>query len=65
MLEDAEFEIDCPNCNKGITVRVDQVGQLVTCPHCKTKIDLKDNGFTDGIADAENQINGLFDGFLK
>jgi predicted Zn finger-like uncharacterized protein len=65
MLEDAEFSIDCPNCNKKITVRADQVGKSVACPHCKETIELKDNGFTKNLHNAENQINHLFDDFLK
>ena len=59
ILDNEEFEIECPECGEVLTITVSQVGGSVICPKCKTLIHLEDDGFTDSIDDAENQINDL------
>ncbi len=35
------LEIDCPDCGKTFEISVDDIGSVVTCPHCKAKIELQ------------------------
>lgn len=40
---DSEIEIECPTCNRGLSIKLNQVGKVVQCPFCKTNIELKSN----------------------
>ena len=57
--DDIDFDIDCPHCNKKITIKADQVGSTVTCRYCKNKITLKDSGFKSGIKSANKSMHDL------
>ncbi|MDD3395375.1 MAG: hypothetical protein PHG19_12155 [Anaerotignum sp.] len=59
--DDTAFDIDCPECGKSIKISTDKVGGSVVCPHCKVTIELKDDGFTEGLDNANKAI----DDFLK
>lgn len=47
MINDAitssEIDVECPNCKKEFSIEVNQIGNVVRCPHCETDIELKDN----------------------
>ena len=38
--EDCDIEIDCPYCNKSITICMDELQEEITCPECKNVIEL-------------------------
>lgn len=59
ILENEEFEIECPECGKEIIISVSQIGGSVVCPKCETTIHLEDGGITGSIRDAENEIEDL------
>lgn len=41
-LNDLEhFEIECPECDHAFKVSIDDIGNIVTCPHCSEKIKLE------------------------
>ena len=40
---DSEIEITCPNCDKDFSIDLNQIGNTVQCPFCKTNVELKDN----------------------
>lgn len=56
-LQNAEFEIACPNCSHAVKVRIKEVGSSVTCPNCKREIHLQDNGFSQNARKAEQAIS--------
>lgn len=58
-----DMDVECPACKKPFTISSKDVGKTVKCPHCKEKIKLKDNGFSDGLQTAENEIGRMLDGF--
>jgi DNA-directed RNA polymerase subunit RPC12/RpoP len=60
---DFDFEIDCPECNKEMTISSNQAVSTINCPYCNTEIELKDDGFSDGLRSAEKAIDDLFKGF--
>ena len=33
--------IDCPDCGRSFEVKLDDIGSVVTCPYCKSKIELQ------------------------
>lgn len=42
LMEDLNtIEIDCPNCDRSFEVNLNDIGSVVTCPHCKAKIELE------------------------
>lgn len=57
------FDIDltCPNCHGSFKVSSNQVGSSVNCQFCHKTINLQDNGFSDGI----KQANKSLDEFTK
>lgn len=58
-----DIEIDCPHCNKEITISSKQAGSTISCPYCNCLIELKDDGFSDGIKNVEKSIDDLFKNF--
>ena len=56
-LQNAEFEIACPNCSHAVKVRVKDVGSSVICAHCKQEIHLQDDGFSRNAHKAEQAIS--------
>lgn len=63
MLEDAEIDFNCPNCEKKITIKIKQVGGRVVCSHCKSEIELVDDGVKKAIKEADKAIDDLFKKF--
>lgn len=59
---DLEFdiEISCQNCGKNFQISTKDIGKSVTCPHCNSVTQLKDNGFTNGIQKVNKSLNELF-----
>lgn len=37
-IEEVEFEIECPACEKEIEISMSQSGKLIKCPHCGQRI---------------------------
>ncbi len=37
-----KFPINCPKCQRKITVDAKQLGKIITCPGCKSTIHLDD-----------------------
>lgn len=65
MLEDFDFEVECPNCGSAIKVNGKQVGKSVKCKKCRETIKLEDSGFKKEIAKAEKEFKKMFDGLGK
>ncbi len=55
------IDIECPNCNKELSISINSVGSSIICPHCQQTIELKDNGITDALDKAESEINDFLD----
>lgn len=53
VIGDEEIDIDCPNCGQDFSVKLGQIGETVTCPHCggKTKLVEDSNGLNEIAAD--------------
>ena len=62
-LKNAEFEIACPGCGGAVKLRIKDVGSSVTCPHCKRKIHLQDDGFSRNVRKADQAISKLAKAF--
>jgi len=57
---DAEIDIDCPSCEKSLTISLSQIGSSVTCPNCSVKIDLqKDENFDSSVEDTNKALSDL------
>lgn len=64
LLDGQEIEIDCPNCDKEITITIGSGKSSVICPHCKQEISIDDTNLTDALEDAENKLDDLLDGLF-
>ena len=49
MTFDDDISICCPRCNKGILIEANQIGMMVTCPHCGVFLEPQDG---EELADA-------------
>jgi transcription elongation factor Elf1 len=58
------FDIECPYCNKEISISMDTVGDTVSCPFCKKDFNTKDNGILSAVEDAENDISDMLSNLL-
>jgi len=57
---DAPLDMDCPKCKKKISITLNQVGSKITCPSCKSIIELqKDNDFENSKRSADNALKDL------
>lgn len=64
LLDGREIEIDCPNCDKEITIIIGSGKSSVICPHCKQKISVNDTNLTDALDNAENMLDDLLNGLF-
>lgn len=39
----ANVNISCPKCNRKFSIKLNQIGQTVTCPSCRASIELRDS----------------------
>lgn len=44
IIDNIDFDINCPNCKKNISVKVKDIGKSVTCPSCSKSVLLEDDG---------------------
>lgn len=44
ILDDIDFDVDCPNCGKDINIKIEDVGNTVTCPSCSESVLIEDDG---------------------
>ncbi len=59
LFKNSSFSFKCPKCGTNINVKVKSVGSMITCPFCNQNIELQDDGFSNGI----NEANKLVDKF--
>lgn len=60
LIDDSKkIKINCPNCNKEIEVKLNQVGSSILCEDCNNTIELIDDGLTDKIAEANESYDEL------
>lgn len=59
-LDNEELSLGCPNCNATVNFKVKQIGSSVICSKCNSKINLEDNGFSQGLKDLEKSLKNLF-----
>lgn len=59
--DNATFELQCPKCRGKFQVSVNQVGSTIQCKFCHQPITLQNKGFTQGLQQANKDI----DKFLK
>lgn len=54
--QDASIDIDCPNCNKKVSIKVRELqsGKLISCPQCHLKFDTTD--VKKGLEDVEKKL---------
>lgn len=64
ILENMNFDVNCPNCNESISVSGNDVGTTITCPYCNVDIELQDKNFTNTVNSIENQIDDILKNFL-
>lgn len=55
--KDATFDFTCPTCNKSFDVSVSSIGKSINCPFCNQGITFEDDGFTNGLNDANTKLN--------
>jgi DNA-directed RNA polymerase subunit M/transcription elongation factor TFIIS len=55
--DDVDFDIDCPNCNRKLNIKANQVGSTITCRHCHAEIKLQDKNFKSEIKSANKAMN--------
>lgn len=60
LFDDISFEINCPECDTEISIFVKQIGSSMVCPKCHVTINLKDDGLTKELQEAEKSLNDLF-----
>ena len=60
-LDEQLTDIDCPECQKQLSISLDEVGHTVVCPNCGININLKDAGFTDEINKASKAVDNFLD----
>lgn len=65
ILENVDFEIDCPHCDEEFSVNSNQIGSTVVFPHCKGKTKLQDGNFTDTLKAANDSVDKFLDGLFK
>lgn len=56
-LDDFDFDINCPNCNRKLTIKPKQVGSTITCRYCHSEITLEDKNFKSGIKSANKAMD--------
>ena len=62
------IEFECPNCNQNVIMSLNEVGDVITCPHCLSTISVQDAGFTQGLDEVSqslNEIDKAFDNLQK
>lgn len=59
--KNSSFDFECPKCHGNIRVKVARIGSSINCPHCNQGITLEDDGFSNGL----NEANQLLDKFGK
>lgn len=59
ILKNASFDFACPTCKHSLKISLDSVGTNIHCPFCNQGINLKDEGFSDGLAQINHSINDL------
>jgi chromosome segregation ATPase len=40
--EEVEYEVECPSCNEIITIKEDDLGDIIYCPNCDTEIEVEE-----------------------
>lgn len=61
MLTGATMDYECSNCGELIEVSINDIGSIVECPHCKSKIKIADHGISDVVDDVTTQIDDFLD----
>lgn len=58
--ENLNIDASCPNCNSKLEISTNSIGKSIKCPNCQQTIDLKDDGLLNGLNDANEAIDELF-----
>lgn len=59
LIKNQSITINCPNCNQELDIELSQIGSSVECDNCNYHIDLIDDGFSEELKQAEEQLNEL------
>lgn len=60
LLQNIDFDVNCPGCKKKFSVNMQQVGKSVICPHCRKPIQLSDAGISKSVRDVDKAISSIF-----
>lgn len=60
IINNHSFNVNCPNCNNSVSFKGKQVGSQITCPFCKSIIQLNDNNFTNDVDKLQKSFNNIF-----
>ena len=60
IINNSSFDYNRPKCNNVISFVGSQVGSQITCPWCKTIINLEDDNFKNSINNLDNSFNNIF-----
>lgn len=55
------FDIDfqCPNCNNTLKISSKDISSTINCQFCHQEIYLKDDGFSDGLKQANKELDNF------
>ena len=57
VFKNQKIPVNCPHCNKEITILGGQIGTMITCPHCLNQILL--NVANGSVQDIKNEADVL------
>lgn len=57
--KNATFNFTCPTCSNSFEVSISSIGKSINCPHCNQGITFEDDGFNNGLQDANAKINNF------
>lgn len=60
LINDFEFDVDCPNCGKEIIFKSKDIGKSITCKSCSKSVLLEDDSsFSKGVKEVYKSFKDL------